>query len=269
MFNQPAGTDPIQLTTAPGAHGIVLFTFGTANVVEREQGGALLYDRRVEPGDLLIGNSWRDGVTHSVSWDAPHQAIALFLNSCTVVAACRSLDLDYHGAAFDDRYLVRDPLLEQLARSLGRELSEDFAHGPLYAEQLMLTAAVQLVRGYTSNRRTHRLPNRGGLPGARLGRVEDLVRSRLGEQLRLEDLADAAGLSSFHFCRAFRQATGLAPFEFVASLRIEEAKRQLRETERSVFEIAIDAGFQSASHFSQIFRRHVGQTPTAYRRATS
>jgi AraC family transcriptional regulator len=257
------------LTTSPGAHGVVLFAGGVANVAEREYGGTLLYNRRVEPGDLLVGNNWRDGVTHVVEWDAPHQAIALFVDSDAVQAACRTLGLDHGATAFDDRYLVRDPLLEALARALGRELADGFAQGPLYAEQLLLTAAVQLVRGYSPSQRTRRLPNRGGLPGAALRRVEDLVRSRLGEELRLADLAAAAGLSEFHFCREFKHTTGLAPFEYVARLRVEEAKRQLRDTDAGVLEIAIGVGYQSASHFSHVFRRQVGVTPTAYRRARS
>lgn len=268
-FDQPKGTEPILLATPPGAHGVVLFADGFANISERELGGSLLYNQRVEPGDLLVGNNWRDGVTHAVEWDATHQAIAMFVESDTVESACRTLDLDYGGTAFDDRYLVRDQLLEELARALGRELAEGFAHGALYAEQLLLTAAVQLVRGYSPSRRTRRLPNRGGLTGAMVRRVEELVRSRLGEELRLRDLAGAAGLSEYHFCRAFRHATGLAPFEFVARLRVEEAKRRLRETDAGVLEIAIDVGYRSASHFSQLFRRQVGLTPTAYRRASS
>ncbi len=268
-FTQPAGTAPILLSTGPGAHGVVLIADGVAHVVEREVNGPLLYDRRVEPGDLLVGNNWRDGIYHSVQWDAPHRAIAMFVNCDTVEAAARSLDLDYGSIGFNDRYHTRDALLEQLAHTLGRELAEGFPHGSLYAEQLLLTAGVQLVRGYSSGNQTGRQLHRGGLSRPSLRRVEELVRSRLSEDLRLGDLAAAAGLSEFHFCRAFRQATGLAPFEFVARIRVEEAKRQLRETEASVFDIAVDVGYQSASHFSQLFRRHVGVTPTAYRHASS
>lgn len=269
VFDQPAGTVPIQLKTAPSSHGVILFSNGSAKIAEREIDGAVLYDRRVEPGDLLVGNNWREGVTHTVEWDAPHQAIAMLVDSDTVEAACRTLDLDYGTTTFDDRYLVRDALLEQLARALGRELAEGFVCGPLYAEQLLLTAAIQLVRGYSPGHQTPRSLHRGGLPGATVRRVENLVRSRLGEGLRLGDLAGAAGLSEYHFCRAFRNATGLAPFEFVAQLRVEEAKRRLRETDKSVLEIAIDVGYQSASHFSKLFRRQVGLTPTGYRRAVS
>jgi len=95
------------------------------------------------------------------------------------------------------------------------------------------------------------------------------VRSRLDQELRLSDLAQAAGLSEYHFCRAFKQATGVPPFEFVAQIRTEEVKRRLRETDASVLPIGMDVGYQSASHFTQAFRRRAGLTPTACRRSPS
>jgi len=269
LFDQPAGREPIQASIPPGAHAVILIAAGSPHLTECEEDGTLLYDRRAEPGDLLIGNSWcQEGAAHFVAWDVPHRAIAMLVNHETVDAACRSMDLDYTGTAFDDRYLVRDPLLEQLARALARELAEDFPQGSLYAEQLLLTAAVQLVRGY-SPRQRRRSATRGGVPKAKLRRVEDLVRARLGQELRLADLAQVAGLSEYHFCRAFKQTTGVAPFEFVARVRVEEAKRRLRETDASVLDIALGVGYQSASHFAQLFRRQAGVTPTAYRRSHS
>jgi len=83
VLEQHAGAEPIVLTTARGPHGVILFADGVANVTERELCGPTFYDRRVEPGDLLVGNNWRDGVTHTVRWDAPHQAIAMFVESET------------------------------------------------------------------------------------------------------------------------------------------------------------------------------------------
>lgn len=268
-FDQPAKKEPILLEPLRGSHGIVLFKGGVFNESEREIDGHVVFERRVEPGDLLVINNWRDMAPRVVEWDAAHQTIVTLVNSDTVEAACRTLDIDYNSTPFDDRYVVRDPLLEQLARALGNELAEGFAHGPLYSEQLLLTTAVQLVCGYSPSRRTRRVSTRGGLPGAAVRRVQDLVRSRLGEDLRLRDLAGTTGLSEYHFCRAFKESTGLAPFQFVTRQRVEEAKRRLRETSRSVLEIAIDVGYQSPSQFSRVFRRHVGLTPTAYRRASS
>lgn len=83
---------------------------------------------------------------------------------------------------------------------------------------------------------------------------------------RLDRLAAQAGLSRFHFNRLFKSATGVAPSRYHISLRMDEAKRQLRETKKSVVEIALDVGYATPSHFAQLFRRETGLSPSDYRR---
>jgi AraC family transcriptional regulator len=107
---------------------------------------------------------------------------------------------------------------------------------------------------------------RGGLPAHKLHRIVGAMRSRLAEPFELASYANMAGLSVFHFSRVFKQATGMAPSRFVARLRLEEARRLLRETDRSVIDIGLALGYQSPSHFSQIFRQSTGATPSGYRK---
>jgi AraC family transcriptional regulator len=72
-------------------------------------------------------------------------------------------------------------------------------------------------------------------------------------------------MSAFHFSRLFKKTTGFSPSQYLIRLRMAEARRLLRETERSVIEIGLEVGYSSPSHFAQIFRREVGITPTDYR----
>lgn len=107
---------------------------------------------------------------------------------------------------------------------------------------------------------------RGGLPAHQLHRILGAMRDRLAEPFALALFADMANLSVFHFSRVFKQATGMAPSRYVARLRLEEARRLLCETERSVIDIGLALGYQSPSHFSQVFRKGTGVTPSVYRR---
>lgn len=107
---------------------------------------------------------------------------------------------------------------------------------------------------------------RGGLPAHKLHRILAAMRSRLAEPFELALFADMAGLSVFHFSRVFKQATGMAPSRYVARLRLEEARRLLCETDRSIIDIGLALGYQSPSHFSQVFRQSTGVTPSTYRR---
>jgi len=106
---------------------------------------------------------------------------------------------------------------------------------------------------------------RGGLPALKLRRVVASMAERLDQDFDLARSARMAGLSEFHFSRAFKQSTGYAPSRYFIRLRIETARRLLRESDRSVIEIGMEVGYSSPAHFSQLFRREVGMTPSQYR----
>lgn len=90
------------------------------------------------------------------------------------------------------------------------------------------------------------------------------MRDRLGEPLRLADIADAVSLSSYHFLRVFKQATGTTPGRYLIRLRIEEAKRLL-DRGLTVGEVARRCGFAGSAHLSAVFLRETGLRPSAYR----
>jgi AraC family transcriptional regulator len=106
---------------------------------------------------------------------------------------------------------------------------------------------------------------RGGLPIWRLRKVEAYVRERLAEEISTETLAELVELSPFHFSRIFKQATGMSPLQYVTRERITRAQQLIRETSRSLIEVALEVGYTSPSHFAKIFRRMTGVTPTEFR----
>lgn len=87
------------------------------------------------------------------------------------------------------------------------------------------------------------------------------------EALNLDVLAREAGYSKYHFARAFAAAYGETPRAYLARRRVERAKSLLRAANLSVTEICLIVGFESLGSFSALFRRLVGQTPSAYRAA--
>ena len=74
------------------------------------------------------------------------------------------------------------------------------------------------------------------------------------------------GLSERSFQRRFRAVTGLSPMEYVHALRLEEAKQMLEVERESVEAIALEVGYEDASFFGRLFKRHVGMTPVQYRK---
>jgi len=117
----------------------------------------------------------------------------------------------------------------------------------------------------------HSLPNpvRGGLTALQLNRVKEYVDAQISGDITVSDLAALAGLSHFHFIRAFKDSVGLSPYQYVLSERISRAKELLSRCELSVADVAVAVGFSGASQLNRVFRKLIGVTPTAFRRENS
>jgi AraC-like DNA-binding protein len=97
-------------------------------------------------------------------------------------------------------------------------------------------------------------------------RARDIVDSGYTEPLDLEALAKAAHVSPRHFSREFRRTFGETPYQYLLTRRLERARHLLRSTDLQVAEICLEVGFTSVGSFTTTFRRHVGVSPTEYRR---
>ena len=113
---------------------------------------------------------------------------------------------------------------------------------------------------------TRKSPQRGGLSPAALQRVKVFVEANIDRSIHIRDLASRAGLSRYHFARAFRTSTGKTPRAFIEQCRIERARVLIDTTDRPLAEIAVATGFATQSHLTAAFRRAMGFTPAAYRR---
>jgi AraC family transcriptional regulator len=136
---------------------------------------------------------------------------------------------------------------------------------PAYAETLGLLLLWEL-RHAADLKHSRLNPVRGGLTGPQLRRVKEFIDAQISKDITISDLAAVAGLSQFHFIRAFKDAVGLSPYQFVLSERIQRARELLSERYLSIAEVARAVGFSDASQLNRVFRKFVGVTPTAFRR---
>lgn len=138
----------------------------------------------------------------------------------------------------------------------------------LYAESVAQFLATHLLSPHaawldgTEDRRSP-----APLTDRRLARAREYLSAHFREPVSLDDVAAEAGVSKFHFVRLFRAATGQAPHAYLVRLRLQCARRLLRDSELTVAEVAASCGYASAAHFGRAFARETGQTPTAYRAA--
>jgi len=96
-------------------------------------------------------------------------------------------------------------------------------------------------------------------------KARDYIDKHKTEVLSLSAVAQAAGASVFHFCKVFHKSTGLKFTDYVARVRLEDARTQLLNPNRRISEVAYDVGFQSLTQFNRMFKRVFGQSPTEFR----
>jgi len=85
------------------------------------------------------------------------------------------------------------------------------------------------------------------------------------DELSLATVAAATGASVFHFCKVFHTATGLKFTDYVARVRVEDARTQLLNLNRRISEVAYDVGFQSLTQFNRTYKRVFGESPSDFR----
>jgi AraC family transcriptional regulator len=166
-------------------------------------------------------------------------------------------------ADLDDQHGWHDPVVMAVALQF-RAACRGWIHlSDVARDELVHALYAHVHRSRFGARGLPRKPR--ALDAARLHRVTDWIMAHLGGPIALADLSRAAGLSTFHFARSFKAATGLPPHRFVAALRLKEAEDRLRHSRDPVERIAHDLGFENLSHFRRAFRAQAGCAPSALR----
>ena len=106
---------------------------------------------------------------------------------------------------------------------------------------------------------------RGGLTPQVLRRLRDHIDANIDQRISVKALARLANLSVCYFVRAFKQSVGVTPHDYLVRKRVERTMELLADTDLSLSEIALAAGFADQSHCARRFRQHVGMSPRDYR----
>ncbi len=99
----------------------------------------------------------------------------------------------------------------------------------------------------------------------RIGKVIDHLESHYTDKIYLDELAEMAYMSTRNFQRIFRKAVGSSPSNYIMQIRLQKARKLLRNTENPVADIAIEAGFGDSNYFIKCFKKELGITPVKFR----
>ena len=157
---------------------------------------------------------------------------------------------------------VEDRFVEGVCMALLGEAQQGGRSGKLYSESLATSLAAHLLSHYSNQVQDNTV--KGGLTQRSLRNALEYIHEHLNENISLKTIADAAGLSQFHFARQFKSKMGCPPYQFVLQKRIERAKELLLRRDLSISAIASDLGFSDQSHLTLHFKRLTGSTPRAF-----
>ena len=161
------------------------------------------------------------------------------------------------------RYNVVDPFMREVGKALRSELLMQRTPPRKYLQSLAAVIAIHLVRNYCNGAAAPH--SCAGLAPHKLARIQAYIREHLAEAMRVQQLAASVHMSTFHFARMFKQATGQPPHVYITLERMEYAKKLLRSSSLPLVDVAARAGFQTQGHFTGVFHRYAGVTPRIFR----
>ena len=195
------------------------------------------------------------------AWDESSETVNLFIapRFCEMVLGrpLASGKLYYHA-----EFTRHDRVIETLLRALLIDSLTGSSSGPTLGDSIVAAIIHRLVEASSSVSISKSIASYND---NQVRRTKAFIEANLASHVTLAQLAEVAGLSTRHLCRAFKAATGSTPSHYIMLRRIENAKTLILEGSLSLQEIAVQTGFGQHRHLSTAFRNALGTTPSQFR----
>jgi AraC family transcriptional regulator len=272
-------TAPISMASDPASGAIAHWKHGALHDVVEPMADhvVMTYPTGVQRLERRSGKSVAIGTARSgvvtiipagsrARWDIPGpvNVVQLYLPHKTLVRVAGEADTPSPGELLE-RTGHPDPITSRLLVSASDAIQGSAALDELFRHQLNDLIATRLLAAHVGSPAVFQ-PTLGGLAPTALRRAIERLHSDDDTDVSLAALASDAGLSRFHFCRAFKESTGLSPNAWLRQLRLEQAMQMLRDTDDPVVSIAAALGYASQTAFAAAFRKLTGETPSDWRR---
>jgi AraC family transcriptional regulator len=138
----------------------------------------------------------------------------------------------------------------------------------IYAESLATALVIHLACNYPQNGKKVFAP-KGKLSSKQLKAIFEYTPAHISKNIRLADMAAIVHMSEFHFARLFKQTLGISPYRFVLQMKIEQAKKLIKDERKSCSDIAYILNFSDQAHFSHVFKKFTGFSPRTFMNAVA
>jgi len=245
------------------SHCLVLYQIAPM-WVEARWSGEPIRRALVRPGSVSVGPAgWSRSGSWSLEGDRASDSLVLMI----APQVFQRIGAEISGSEVMVKPLLNmeDALVSSAILALEADVRQDSPLGPIYGE----TIAAALM--------THLVHEHGEIAPDRLGRlalnanvaarVRDYIEAHAAEPILLGDLASLAGMEIHKVARAFKRTFGIAPHRYILRARVARAKAMLRKHELSLVDVALTAGFSNQSHFTKVFKKATGLSPSNYRKS--
>ncbi|WP_432734584.1 helix-turn-helix transcriptional regulator [Maridesulfovibrio sp. FT414] len=210
------------------------------------------------PGQMYVRPA---GFKISARSNQPREFVQLALDSSRLASAF-SGEVQGGSMSFRPGIGIDDPRLKALIEAFAAEAEAGGPNGSLFVDSLATALAVHYISNYADNAVLDESARK--ISPLQMERIVEYMDAHLGSNLTLEDLSHEIGMSKFYFSRLFKEETGVSPYQFYLSRRLDKARHLLDEGRKSITEIAHQLNFSDQSHFSRVFRKKYGINPKAY-----
>jgi AraC family transcriptional regulator len=255
--------DPVHDVVKPMAEHVVMTYPAGSQRLERRTGKSVAIGT-ARPGVVTIipaGSTSRWDIYH------PMNVVQLYLPPATLERVAGEADMAAPGDLLE-RTVHTDLTTSRLLMIAAHFLDGSAALDVLLRRQLTEHLAARLLAAHTGSPATFKQPAVGGLSSSAMRRSIERLTSDNDADVSLGALATEAGLSRFHFCRAFKESAGLSPHAWLRQHKLERAMNLLRNTDDAIASIAAALGYSSQAAFAAAFRKLTGETPQNWRRRT-
>lgn len=175
------------------------------------------------------------------------------------------LEDEFLGVNLRQNLAFTDSTMNALLLGIVKEIRHGCPHGELFAESLSHGLIRHVHYHHGSSRQSSKaFKGKPRFDTRQFSRLKEYLRTNLSNKITLRTLAEAIGVSQAFLYRGFRNTFACSPHQYVLAERVAAAKRLLAYSDIPLVEIALMTGFSSHSHFSMVFSRQTGLSPTEF-----
>lgn len=257
----------------PAQHGPTVFERHALLVSFNEHPADVIYEREGRRHNLTLTSDTfvilPAQTSHGIRWDTHLDMAVIWIDPDTMRNFVElEIGIPDLGPTLDSEITITDSELATTARQICEALRRESLGSGIVFDALARVFLATLVRKYSRRPQISQI-DRKQIDGTRYRLLVEYVRENIDRPIRVDDLAQLAGMSRSHFSRAFKSATSRSPMSFVTFVRIEEAATLLLQSEIQIGQIALRCGFADQAHLTRTFKRERGISPSKFRRQTS